>query len=62
VGRLAAPAAPHSHELLRARDGKGRLMPPIAVAEPDGALVTVFLPGSTGRLCGRRWTPVAGSP
>jgi hypothetical protein len=37
-------------------------MPPIAVAEPDGALVTVFLPGSTGRLCGRRWTPVAGSP
>jgi hypothetical protein len=52
----ADPAAPRSHELIRALDGKGRLMRPIAVAEAasvpaeqDGALVTVFLPGSTGR-------------
>jgi len=58
-GMWALPAdlaAPRSHELIRALDGKGRLMLPIAVAEAatvsaerDGALVTVFLPGSTGR-------------
>jgi bifunctional DNA-binding transcriptional regulator/antitoxin component of YhaV-PrlF toxin-antitoxin module len=52
----ADPAAPRSHELIRALDDKGRLMLPSAVAEAatvpaerDGALVTVFLPGSTGR-------------
>jgi hypothetical protein len=52
----AEPAAPRSHELVRALDGKGRLMLPVAVAEAttvpaerDGAVVTVFLPGSTGR-------------
>jgi hypothetical protein len=52
----ADPAASRSHELIRALDGKGRLMLPIAVAgaasvpaERDGALVTVFLPGSTDR-------------
>jgi hypothetical protein len=52
----ADPAARRSHELVRALDGKERLMLPVAVAEAtsvlaerDGALVTVFLPGSTGR-------------
>jgi hypothetical protein len=52
----ADPAAPRSHELIRAPDDRGRLMLPITVTEAttvpterDGALVTVFLPGSTDR-------------
>jgi hypothetical protein len=54
--RPAVPAAPRSHELIRALDDRGRLMLPITVTEAatvpterDGALVTVFLPGSTDR-------------
>jgi hypothetical protein len=52
----ADPAAPRSHELIRTLDDRGRLMLPITVpqatrvpTERDGALVTVFLPGSTDR-------------
>ncbi|MGY1738382.1 hypothetical protein [Geodermatophilus sp. SYSU D00684] len=50
----AAMAPARSNTVLRALDGKGRLMLPLEVAtatrvpaERDGAVITVFLPGAT---------------
>ncbi|MCF6506581.1 hypothetical protein E9549_04035 [Blastococcus sp. MG754426] len=54
--RPADPAAPRSNTLIRTLDAKGRLMLPLtlaaaapAPAERDGAVLTVFLPGSAER-------------
>ncbi|MGY1603958.1 hypothetical protein [Geodermatophilus sp. SYSU D00815] len=54
--RPAGPAAPRSNALIRTLDAKDRLMLPLTLAatapppaERDGAVLTVFPPGSAGR-------------